>query len=331
MEKRITINNFRVQSNVISLVEFTFTSFKKLLRRKIANCLGEQNRRYGNIHLQHLFDFCVINLSKMGKTIFITGASAGLGKATAKLFQRKGWNVIATMRSPEKEAELTQLENITLLPLDVTNPEQIKTTVAQAIAVHNIDVVFNNAGYGLLGVLESFTDDQITKEINTNLLGVIRVTQAFIPHFREKKSGVFISTTSIGGIIGFPLHSIYQATKFAIEGWSEGMSFELGVHNIAIKTVAPGGIATDFTGRSLDRSSHHAYQQIEEKLFARIDGMIQSASTAEQIAEVVYEAATDGKDQIRYVAGEDAKAMYARRLEIGNEAFRIEVRAQILG
>ena len=267
----------------------------------------------------------------MQKTIFITGASAGLGKATAKLFQLQGWNVIATMRNPEKETELTQLKNVTLLPLDVTDPEQIKTTVAKAISLYSVDVVFNNAGYGLMGALESFSDEQILREINTNLLGVIRVTQAFIPHFREKKSGVFISTTSIGGLIGFPLHSIYHATKFAVEGWSEGMSFELGMHNIAIKTVAPGGISTDFTGRSLDRSAHSAYQGLEEKLFATIDDMMQAASTAGQIAEVVYEAATDGKDQVRYVAGEDAKAIYARRLEIGNEEFRKELGKQILG
>ncbi len=267
----------------------------------------------------------------MQKTIFITGASAGLGKAAAKLFQREGWHVIATMRNPEKETELNQLENVTLLPLDVTNPEQINSTVAKAIALHAVDVVFNNAGYGLMGSMESFSDEQILKEINTNLLGVIRVTKAFIPHFREKKSGLFISTTSIGGLIGFPLHAIYHATKFAVEGWSEGMSFELGLHNIGIKTVAPGGIATDFTGRSLDRSSHPAYHEIEDKLFSAIDGMMQSASTAEQIAAVVYEAATDGKDQLRYVAGEDAKAMYARRLEIGNEEFRKEIKMQVLG
>lgn len=267
----------------------------------------------------------------MQKSIFITGASSGLGKATAKLFQSKGWNVVATMRDPDKETELGQLENVTLMPLDITDTEKIKTTVAQTVALHRIDVVFNNAGYGLMGALESFSDEQILKEINTNLLGVLRVTQAFIPHFRENKGGLFISTTSIGGLIGFPLHSIYHATKFALEGWSEGMSFELGMYNIGIKTVAPGGIATNFTGRSLDRSSHAAYQEIENKMFATIDNMMQSSSTAEQIAEVVYEAATDGKDQIRYIAGEDAKAIYARRLEIGNEEFRKEVRKQILG
>lgn len=266
----------------------------------------------------------------MTKTIFITGASAGLGKATAKLFQSKGWNVIATMRNPEKETELTQLENVTLLPLDVTDPEQIHTTVAGAINLHAVDVVFNNAGYGLMGALEALSDDQILRQINTNLLGVIRVTKAFIPHFREKKSGLFISTTSMGGFLGFPLHSLYHAAKFAVEGWSESMSFELAVHHIGIKTIAPGAFATDFLGRSLDRSSHPAYQGIEEKLFAGIEGMMDSAASAGQIAEVVYEAATDGKDQIRYLAGADAKAMYAHRQEVGSEEFRKEISTQFL-
>jgi len=267
----------------------------------------------------------------MQKTIFITGASAGLGKATTKLFQAKGWNVIATMRNPEKETELNQLENVTLLPLDVTNPGQIKTTVAKAIATHSVDVVFNNAGYGLMGAMEAFTDEQMLKQIDTNLIGVLRVTQAFIPYFREKKSGLFVSTTSMGGFLTFPLHSIYHATKFALEGWSEGMSFELGLHNIGIKTVAPGGTATDFLGRSLDRNTHPAYTGLEDKLFSLTDAMMDAAASAHQIAQVVYEAATDGKDQIRYVAGQDANALYARRLEIGSEDFRKEIRTQIIG
>ncbi len=267
----------------------------------------------------------------MQKTIFITGASSGLGKATAILFQERGWQVIATMRNPDAETELKQLPGVTLLPLDVTNAEQIKRTVAEATGLQPVDVVFNNAGYGLMGALESLTDEQILREINTNLLGVIRVTQAFIPHFRERQSGTFISTTSIGGVIGFPLHSIYHATKFGVEGWSEGMSFELGLNNIRIKTVAPGAISTDFIGRSLDRSVHPAYTALEEKLFGAADAMMQAASTPRQIAEVVYEAATDDKDQIRYMAGPDAQAMYARRNELGNEEFRKETRKQILG
>jgi NAD(P)-dependent dehydrogenase (short-subunit alcohol dehydrogenase family) len=213
----------------------------------------------------------ILNLTTMQKTKFITGASAGLGKATAQLFHSKGWKVIATMRKPEEEKELGLLQNVTLLPLDVTDTQEIKRTVAKAIAMSPVDVVFNNAGYGLIGALESFSDEQIMKQINTNLLGVIRVTEAFIPHFKVNKSGLFISTTSIGGHLAFPLHSIYSATKFALEGWSESMAFELALHNIAIKTVAPGAIATDFSGRSLERSSHADYRQLEEQLFSAVD------------------------------------------------------------
>ena len=257
------------------------------------------------------------------KTIFITGASAGLGKATAKLFQSKGWKVIATMRHPEKEKELSTLDNVTVLPLDVTDAEQIHDTVKKAIGIGDIDVVFNNAGYGLIGPLEALQDAQIVKQLNTNLLGVIRVTQAFVPYFREKRKGLFLTTTSMGGLISFPFGSIYHATKWALEGWSESIWHEMKLYDIGVKTIAPGGIVTDFAGRSLDVSSVPAYDNALQKLYKLMDP--EKFSSVEAIAAVVYEAATDGKDQLRYVAGEDAKALYARREEIGNEAFKKEM------
>ena len=263
------------------------------------------------------------------KTIFITGASTGLGKATAKLFAANGWKVIATMRKPENEKELNGIDNITLLPLDVTNLTQIKETTQKAIALGDIDVVFNNAGYGLMGPLESTTDDQLVRQLNTNILGVIRVTQAFIPYFREKQQGLFITTTSIGGFITFPFCSVYHATKWALEGWSESMAFELKKIGVGIKTVSPGGIKTDFLSRSADMSSHPAYNKWVEKMFAGINE--DNSSPAELIAAVVYEAATDGNNKLRYVAGEDAKAFYAQRLQIGDEAFRNQMEQMLLG
>ena len=260
------------------------------------------------------------------KTILITGASTGIGKATAKLFQSQGWKVIATMRTPEKEMELTQLENVTILPLDITNLEQIKSTVEKAISLFEIDVVVNNAGYGLLGSLESFTDENIVRQINTNFLGTVRVTQTFIPYFREKQKGLFINITSIGGHTSFPFTSIYNGTKWAVEGWSECLSLELAIFNIGIKTVSPSSTKTELFNHNSDVTPLPSYVVAEKKML----GMINPASTPEEIANVIFEAATDGKDQLRYFAGKTSQALYDRRLQIGAEASRMEVKNMVL-
>jgi len=266
------------------------------------------------------------------KTIFITGASTGLGRATAILFATNGWKVIATMRNPDKETELAAVANITLMRLDVTNAKQVADVAAKALAMGDVDVVFNNAGYGLIGPLEGTTDEQVTRQLNTNLLGVIRVTKEFIPAFRARKSGMFITTTSIGGHVTYPFGSMYHATKWALEGWSESLSFELGSYGIGVKTVSPGGIDTDFIGRSMDVGKHEAYDAAVQKLFQVYSDPAYAVnrSTAEQIAAIVYEAATDGKDQLRYVAGADANIMYERRIAEGPETFRKNTRATFM-
>lgn len=267
------------------------------------------------------------------KTIFITGASSGLGRATAKLFASKGWNVIATMRNPEKETELSQLSGLELLPLDVTDPDQITETVERVVAMNGVKVVFNNAGYGLAGPLEGLSDEQIMRMVNTNMMGAIRITKAFIPYFREKRAGLFINTTSIGGLIAVPFNSIYHATKWALEGWSESMAFELRQFGIGMKTISPGGMKTDFFTRSFDTGRHEAYDKLVDKVMRIITDpqQMENYSSPAHIAEVVYEAATDGKDQLRYVAGADAKATYAMRLQMGDEAFRKAMEKQFFG
>jgi NAD(P)-dependent dehydrogenase (short-subunit alcohol dehydrogenase family) len=235
------------------------------------------------------------------------------------------------MRKPDDE--LAKVPGVTVLPLDVTDRDQIAAAAKRAIELGGIDVLFNNAGYGLAGPLEGITDEQLVRQIDTNLLGVIRTTQAFLPHFRERRAGLIITTTSIGGLVAFPFNSAYHATKWALEGWSESMSFELGQLGIGIKTVSPGGIRTDFLSRSLVLASHPAYAALEQKVLAYFTSPAHQAqsSTAEQIAEVVWEAATDGKDQLRYVAGEDAKALFAQRLQAGAEAFRAGIRSMFFG
>ena len=269
----------------------------------------------------------------MTKTIFITGASTGLGRATALLFAGKGWKVIATMRAPEKETELGQVAGITLLPLDVTDPAQITAATQAALALGPVDVLFNNAGYGLAGAFEGATDAQLVDQINTNLLGVMRVTQAFLPALREQAHGLIVTTTSIGGLVTFPFNSVYHATKWGLEGWSESLAYELEPFGIRVKTIAPGGIATDFAGRSLVFTPHPAYMAGIAKTMAAFSNpeRRQGASTAEQIAQAVWEVVNEDGDRVSHPAGEDAKATYAQRLAVGVEAFRAGIRQMFLG
>ncbi len=256
------------------------------------------------------------------KTIFITGASAGLGKATAKLFQAKGWHVIATMRNPEKETEFNKLENVTLLPLDVTNIAQINSTVQKALSLGPVDVVFNNAGYGLIGPLESYTEEQVRSQFETNFFGVVWVTQAFIPYFKEQRGGLFINTTSLCGLVSYPQSSIYNASKWALEGWSESLSYDLAVFNIGIKNVAPGGIKSNYMNvmKVVEDQSYSALMARMMEGFT--DGTLMEFTEANLIADVVYEAATDGDDKLTYPAGNDAMRIYAQRQQQGAEAYR---------
>jgi NAD(P)-dependent dehydrogenase (short-subunit alcohol dehydrogenase family) len=265
------------------------------------------------------------------KTIFITGASSGLGKASAKLFSSAGWRVIATMRQPDKEKELTNIPHVTLLPLDVTNKQQVIETTAKAMSM-GVDVVFNNAGVGLGGPFEGYTEEQMRQQFELNFWGVVRVIQAFVPYFRERKNGLFLTTTSIGGVITFPFYSIYSASKWALEGFCESLSFELGAFGIGVKTISPGGIRSSFR-TSTENVQHEAYNGLFEQVFqAFVTGKTPTiVSTPEDIASVVYEAATDGKDQLRYHAGRDAITYMDQRTGKGAEKFRQDLKGLFLG
>ena len=169
--------------------------------------------------------------------------------------------------------------------------------------------------------------------VGRHRLGAIRITKAFVPHFREKKAGLFITTTSIGGLIAVPFNSMYHATKWGLEGFCESMAFELKRFGIGMKTIEPGGMKTDFFTRSFDSGSHQAYSGLIERVMGAITDpkTMATYSTPDQIAEVVYEAATAGKEQLRYVAGADAKTTYAARLQAGDEAFRKGMDQQFFG
>lgn len=268
------------------------------------------------------------------KTIVITGSSSGIGKATAKYFAAQGWNVAATMRKPEKETELTQIENVSLYQLDVTEQASIDNAAAQITGeFETVDVVLNNAGYGLSGPFEAATTEQIRRQFETNVFGLMEVTRAFLPHFRANKAGMFLNVSSIGGRITFPLISLYHSTKWAVEGYSESLSYELGELGIVVKIIEPGGVATDFGGRSMDFAMPEGlpdYHEMVGKFMAAWGNSGLVPSSPEHIAQGIYEAATDGKAQLRYLLGDDAKQTYGMRKQAGDDAFIAGMRERML-
>jgi NADP-dependent 3-hydroxy acid dehydrogenase YdfG len=267
----------------------------------------------------------------MSKTILITGASSGIGRATAKLFQEKGWNVIATMRSPENESELNYLENTLVTKLDVLELDSINTAIKGGIEKFGkIDVVLNNAGYGLMGTFESAKRESIIRQFGVNVQGLFDVTQQVLPHFRENKDGMFINISSVGGRMTFPLMPLYHSTKWAVEGFTESLRWELSQIGIKVKLVEPGGVATDFGGRSLDMQHNPEFAEYNEFVGVFMEAMKNSMdpenmSKPEQIAEIIYEAATDNKDTLRYRAGEDALYLLDARSKMSdNEYFAMQ-------
>lgn len=260
----------------------------------------------------------------MGKTIVITGASSGIGKATALHFQKQGWNVIATMRSPEKETDLNQLQNVQLEQLDVLDLASITTAINNGISTFGkIDVLVNNAGYGAYGPLETFPRENIVRQFNTNVMGLIDVTRAIIPHFRENKSGVIVNLSSIGGQMTFALGALYHGTKFAVEGISESLHYEMAAIGVKVKIVEPGFIATDFGGRSFDFQAGNIedYQPIIQALMKQWQNPNNTVSPPSLVAEVIYKAVTDGTSQLRYRAGDDANFLLDSRKRMSDSAF----------
>ena len=267
-------------------------------------------------------------------TIVITGASSGIGKATAKYFAEQGWKIAATMRAPEKETDLSECNNITVYQLDVTDNDSIQNAANQILADFGIvDVVLNNAGYGLVGPFEAASPERIRRQFDTNVFGLMEVTRAFLPHFRANKAGMFMHVSSIGGRVTYPFVSLYHGTKWAVEGFSESLAYELGELGIQVKLIEPGGVSTDFSGRSLDMAMPDEfpdYAPAAQKFMAARANSGLAASTAEQIAVGIYEAATDGKAQLRYLLGDDAVQTYAMREQVGDDAFVAGMRQRML-
>ncbi|GAB4018469.1 SDR family NAD(P)-dependent oxidoreductase [Spirosoma sp. KCTC 42546] len=190
----------------------------------------------------------------MTKVWFITGSSRGLGRSLTEAVLAKGDQVVATARNPEALHELVSSypDQIYPVQLDVTNKEQIRSAVAHAMAQFGrIDVLVNNAGFGIIGAAEAFTDEQVRSQLETNLYAPIDLTRAVLPHMRNQRSGHILQISSIGGRVGNAGLTMYQAAKFGLGGFSEALAKEVAPLGIRVTCVEPGGFRTDWAGASM--------------------------------------------------------------------------------
>lgn len=265
------------------------------------------------------------------KTTLITGCSSGYGRAAAEHFLNQGWNVVATMRTPREDV-LPPSDRLRVIPLDVTDRASIAAAIEGATeAFGEIDVLVNNAGIGLLSAFE-VTPEATTREIfETNVFGPMAVVQAIAPTFRERGWGTIINVTSSVAIVPMPLVSVYCASKLAMEGFSESLSYEMAHFGVRVKIVQPGyGPSTSFTSNGMARMEGllpPAYAAYAEPFFK---GMSQARVTqGSDVAEAVWRAATDGTDQLRYPAGPDAEDLAAMRRALPGEDYLAAMRASL--
>ena len=260
----------------------------------------------------------------MEKVILITGASTGIGRETVKLFQAKNWKVAATMRRPEESADLQKIADVETIRLDVTDIASIKSAIAETLEKFGrIDVVVNNAGYGVVGPFEASTHEQVERQFQTNVIGLMNVCREIIPYFREQKRGHIVNIASVGGRMTFPLYSLYHATKWAVEGFSESLQYEIDPFNIRVKIIEPGPIRTDFYDRSqvvTKKEGVTAYDQFVEKVLPNMQKAGAEAPDGSVVAQTIYDAVTDDSKRIRY--GVNTKGILALRRILPERAFR---------
>jgi NAD(P)-dependent dehydrogenase (short-subunit alcohol dehydrogenase family) len=264
--------------------------------------------------------------------VLVTGASSGIGRATVAACAARGWTVAATMRQPEAAGDLGALPGVIVLPLDVTIPESVEAAVADVVMrFGRLDAVVNNAGFAVDGIFEGADDGTIRRQFETNVFGLMRVTRAAIPVMRRQGSGTLVQVSSMGGRVTFPLYSIYHATKWAVEGFSESLAFELRPFGIRMRLVEPGAIRTDFYGRSRDPIAAPAGAGYDD-LVARCEAISlaggQGGSGPEVVAATIVRAITDRGRRLRYPVAPPAPLLMRLRKVLPEAWFLRLIRRQ---
>jgi NAD(P)-dependent dehydrogenase (short-subunit alcohol dehydrogenase family) len=242
------------------------------------------------------------------KTVLITGCSSGYGRETARYFHAQGWSVVATMRTPREDL-FPHSDRMKVVALDVTDSDSIARALE---AAGPIDVLVNNAGIGVIGAFEATPMSTIRDVFDTNTFGVMALTQAVVPQFRERKSGVIVNVTSSVTLTPMPLAAVYTASKMAIEGFTASLAFELGAHGVLVKLVEPGYCPnTRFTvngGSRMEGLIPETYAAFAQPIFAAFAQPTLVTSESD-VAEVVWRAANDTTGTLRFPAGPDAVAL----------------------
>lgn len=248
------------------------------------------------------------------KVALVTGSSSGIGYETALMLARNGFDTYATMRNTNKSKEITEIakkENLPLrvLKLDVTDDRSVDDAINNILnEKKSIEVVVNNAGYGLMGSIEDSSLDEIKAQFETNFFGAIRVMQKVLPIMRKQKTGTIVNVSSIAGRIGFPMGSSYVSSKFALEGLSESMSYELEQFGIKIILIEPGVINTNFAfvtpKKALDTNS--PYSPIMNKMQENLVSTIANGTSPKEVATIILRAITEDSPERRYLVGNDA-------------------------
>lgn len=258
-------------------------------------------------------------MNKNGKTILITGSSSGIGLETALYFHERGWNVVATMRQPGQRSTPLHDKGLDLVHLDVMDAESIQAALHHTLDKYGrIDVLVNNAGYAVYGPFEATDPDQIKSQFDTNLFGLMAVTRALLPVFREQRDGVIINLSSVGGRSGFPLYTVYNSSKWAVEGFTEALQYELRPFNIRVKLIEPGVIRTNFYGRSMQHVKGSAVTDTYAGIIRRNSKNVgeeisRSSADPQVVAKTIYRVAADSSWRIHYPVGMDARMILLLR------------------
>ncbi|HEY5759401.1 MAG TPA: SDR family oxidoreductase [Steroidobacter sp.] len=271
----------------------------------------------------------------MTQTVLITGCSSGFGLASARLFLARGWNVIATMRSPDP-ALFDSHARLLVAALDVTDPHSISAAIAKGLArFGRIDALVNNAGVGLFGAAEA-TPAEVTQQVfETNTFGVMAVARAIIPHMRERGAGTIVNVTSSVGIAPMPLVAVYTASKYAIEGYTEALAHELSTFGVRVKIVQPGlAPTTSFAAKSGGRRDDllpAAYASFAGRYLESMQKYPTAYTSESDVAEATYAAATASDDKLRYPAGADSVMLAQLRQSLSEQEFLSRMRAMAGG